>query len=258
MSAKKPRENVETLERGNIYFFYRPRVEEENPQGKSDLQRLYMLLNPDRGNRYRLIVIGQKQLPDPEKSGRQREWGFVDRVRKSPREIRDYLEDETYSTKTRGERHLPAARPAGEGVYRVLRHEDHTHLVYSLELPTKTGEVQEALEIEPEASYIASIANPDRGSARAPGLSGERRADFPQKLKHRFRDRKFADVDPPDFLDHEGAELILIAADEDISEELGVELDTERETSASAEIFRDLHVDKSNLPTEPLLDRRWE
>lgn len=258
MSGQASQAKVKTLERGNIYFFYRPRVEEEDPQGKSDLQRLYMLLNPNRSGRYRLIVIGQKHLPDPQKSGRQRQWAFVDRVRQSPREIRRYLEDETYSTKTRGERHLPAARAAGEGVYRILRHEDHTHLVYSLELPTKTGEVQEGLEIEPEASYIASIANPERGSARAPGLSKEQRAEFPKKLKDRFRDRKFADVDPPDFLDYEGAELILISADEDISEELGIELDTERETTTSAEIFRDLHIDKSDLPTEPLLSAKWE
>jgi hypothetical protein len=39
-------EKVETLEKGNIYFFYRPRVEEENPQGKDDIQRLQKTAGP--------------------------------------------------------------------------------------------------------------------------------------------------------------------------------------------------------------------
>ncbi|MBI5441761.1 MAG: hypothetical protein HY900_11200 [Deltaproteobacteria bacterium] len=41
---------VRTLESGDIYFLYRPRVGEEDPLGLGDVQRLYMLLSP-RGDR---------------------------------------------------------------------------------------------------------------------------------------------------------------------------------------------------------------
>jgi hypothetical protein len=185
-------------------------------------------------------------MPKPGRSAENRLWGFVDMVRKSPKSIRDALSEDTYRTKTRGEREIPAARPAGEGVYRILMHGgNHTHLVYALELPKKPGEVQQALEIEPEMSYILNIANPERSKPQAAGLSEKRQAHFPKHLMERFRGRKFSEADPPEFLDKEGAEIVLIAASEDISEELGIELKTENESAASAEIFKDLRLDRS-------------
>ena len=30
--------DIETLERGNVYFFYRPRVDEEEPSGSEEIQ----------------------------------------------------------------------------------------------------------------------------------------------------------------------------------------------------------------------------
>ncbi len=52
------------LERGNIYFFYRPRKEEPSPTGWEELQRAYVILSPDEGNKHRLITIGHKKLPE--------------------------------------------------------------------------------------------------------------------------------------------------------------------------------------------------
>lgn len=42
----------------------------------------------------------------------------------------------------------------GEGIYRILRHVDHTPLVYALDLPDEPDEVQRTLNLEEEASYI--------------------------------------------------------------------------------------------------------
>jgi hypothetical protein len=61
-------------------------------------------------------------------------------------------------------------------------------------------------------------------------------------------------VEPPDFLDFEGTELLFIGATEDVSEELGLELETEDESEATAEIFNDLRLEKSEHPVEPLLN----
>jgi hypothetical protein len=221
-----------------------------------DVQRFYMVLST--GDRYRLLVIGRKKLPKPEAGGHRQYWGFVEMVRKDPEAIRDELSGAAYSTKTRGERHLPAARPAGEGVYQILRHEDHTHLVFELELPERPGPVQEEFQLEEEASYIISIKNPEKGGPKASGLSEEKEAHFPQKLMDVFRGRRFANADPPEFLDHEGAEFVLISASADIGKELGIELDADKESLDSADLFKDLKMDKGKRPVEPLLTGEWK
>ncbi len=255
--ARSRQEKAQTLESGDIFFFYRPRIEEREPGGRRDLQRFYMVLKSHERQRFRLAVIGRKQLPDPGRKG-ERLWGFIDLVRKDPEAIRRELQGETYETATRGERRLPQARPAGEGVYHILRHGDHTHLAYALELPKEPGEVQEELRIGKEGSFIISVKNPERPSPPGVGLGGERQAEFPQKLLEVFAGRKFADVDPPEFLDHEGAEFLLISAAEDVKEELGIELEAEEESESSAEIFRELHISRQNRPTAPLLRGEWE
>jgi hypothetical protein len=250
-------DDVTVLEKGNIYFFYKPRVEEHEPSKQSDLQQFYMVLSPQGKRLYRMGVIGREQLPDPAKKGKARYWGFIDAVEKSGRKLAEGLTEDTYETKTRGTRDQPAARPAGEGVYQILRHGNHTHLIYALELPRKTGEVQDALNIEDEASYIISIRNPDKAAPPRAGLPQRDRAEYPKKLKQVFRDRKFADADPPDFLDHEGAEFLMIAASENPEEELGIHLDTDKETRDSADIFRDLRLHTSEHPIEPLFKGEW-
>lgn len=37
--------DIKTPESGNIYLFYRPRVEEDEPEGIEDLQRFYFVLS---------------------------------------------------------------------------------------------------------------------------------------------------------------------------------------------------------------------
>ena len=90
------------------------------------------------------------------------------------------------------------------------------------------------------------------------GLDETRRADFPKGLRDRFRGRRFISVDPPDFLNYEGAEILFIGSSQDVSEELGLQLDPEHETEATAEIFNDLRIEKSLHPLTPLLKGNWE
>jgi hypothetical protein len=253
-----PEEKVHVLEQGNIYFFYRPRVEEQAVQGFDDVQRMYMVLSPHGKRSYRLIIIGEKRLPVVTREGDRKSWGFVEKVASQAEEVEDELDPKTYSTKTRGERNLPPARPAGEGVYVIVRHNDHTHLAYALELPDKPGDVQQALNILEEGSYIISVKNPEASSPPGTGLDESRRARFPRDLQERFRGRRFIPVDPPDFLDHEGAEILLIGASQDVFEELSLQLNREHETEATAEIFNDLRMEKALHPITPLFKGKWE
>ena len=94
---------VSTLERGHIYFAYRPRVDVTVVRGPDDVQRLNMILSPRGRDSYRLLVVGEKRLPAPD--GDRRTWAFVDKVSRDPEEIEDELDPRTYLTRTRG---LPA------------------------------------------------------------------------------------------------------------------------------------------------------
>ncbi len=170
MSARREssaRADAKILERGNIYFAYRPRVDVQTVHGLEDVQRLSVLLGPRGRDSYRLIVIGQKRLPAVD--GDRTAWGFVEKVASDPEAVEDELDPKRYLTTTHGERDRPAARPAGEGVYAIVRHRGHTHLVYVLELPAEPGEVQRALNIAREASHIEAGGSIGGRGALRPG-----------------------------------------------------------------------------------------
>lgn len=255
-SARTPAPAV--LERGDIYFAYRPRIDAAAARAFADVQRLYMILSPYGRRVHRLIIIGEKRLPALTGNGDRKTWGFIDKVAARAEDVEDELDPRTYPTQTRGERHVAPARPAGEGVYALVRHGEHTHLAYALELPATSGEVQQALNIAGEASYIIVVKNPEAPSPEGVGLDETRRARLPKALVARFRGRRFIPVDPPHFLDHEGVEIVLVGARTNVAEELGVDLEPSHETAATAEIFRELKLEQSIHPLAPLFQGKWE
>ncbi len=252
------------LERGKIYFFYRPKVTKASAKetgkaaahGMNDVERLYMVLRPQDKKKYRMLVVGAKKMPAI-RDGGQKNWAFVDDVTSSPGKIKRDLQAEEYGTKTRGKRLRPQARPAGEGVYRIVRHGDHTHLAYALELPKGQGKVQKALNLKDQGSYIVSVKNPEKGTSRARGLRKDQRAEFPKRLQGKFEGRRFYDMDPPDFLNYEGCEVLFIGAKKDARKELGIELNTRDESAASAKVFKELKVERKKQTKEPLLAGEW-
>jgi hypothetical protein len=96
--AERNERDTKTLERGNIYFAYTPRVhspgEETKVEGVEDIERTYMILSVQGQRRYRRIVVGRKRMPDVEQ-GRERFWGFVDIVGQRPEKVEDELEEST-------------------------------------------------------------------------------------------------------------------------------------------------------------------
>lgn len=248
---------AETLEDGDLYFFYRPRVEDEQVKSLEEVQRLLVVLHPWRGPRpLRLLVVGRKRLP--EIAGHDRFWAFVDEVVERPEELREALDGRTYETKTRGERHQPAARPVAEGAYVIARHGDHTHLAYQLEQPHRLGAPQQELNIEQEASYVVTVKNPQAPSPPRVGRPEPGKADLPADLQERFRARRFAPLDPPDYLDHPGTEMLLIGAAHDASQELQLDLDAEVERAAHSSLFDDLRMGRQERPIKPLFEGQWQ
>jgi hypothetical protein len=243
------------LEAGHIYFFYRPRVETERAEALEDVERFYLILRPHDKQVWRLLILGRKRLPEA-KNSKEKVWAFVAKVGHKPEEIEDELDRNWYGTKTRGERVQPEARPAGEGVYSLVAHDKHTHLTYKLEFPKRPGKVQEDLRIEPEGSYIITVRNPDAPAPPATGLQPQQRAEFPKELKDKFKGRRFISLEP-DFLDYEGAELVLVGATTRPEEELGIELKPEEESETEAAIFSDLKLERDQHPLEPLFKGEW-
>jgi hypothetical protein len=117
------------LERGDIFFFYRPRVGVGRVRSLADVQRFFLALHPDGQSRLREIIVGPKRLPDPGRH--ERCWAYVAGVWDSAEDFREELNRRVYETKTRGERVQPEARPSGEGRYAIVDHEGHGHLAYA-------------------------------------------------------------------------------------------------------------------------------
>ena len=242
-------------ERGDLFFFYRPDVDDESPHDIADVRRLHLVLRPEAGEMIRLITVGRKTLPNSGAGGNH--WAFVDRIFHEPAELKEALGGTTYETETTGERHLPEARPAGEGVYALVKHGRDSVLAYALELPEELGEVQQAFGIERAGRFIVSVKNPGMASPAGLGLEPELQGQLPEELQSLFGARRWHPADPPAMLDHQGIELILIGGRIEPDADLGIELDPQPEDEDQAEVFRDLHLDRSERSIRPLFEGKW-
>jgi len=243
------------LETGDIFFLYRPVVNEHDPKSVEEVQRFYFVLRPEGDAFVRLCVAGRKRLPYVTRH--ERVWGFVDMVEKDPAVLEKVLREETYETGTRGAQRLPAARPAGEGVYAINLKDGQMHLSYALELPEDPDEVQRSFNIAPEASFALSVKNPEKGQPKGAGLRPEQKADYPERLQKAFRGRRFSREDLR-LLDYEGAEFILVGARTDPEAAYEVDLETDDEDYDSAEIVKRLRMVKSRHPVKPLFEGKWD
>jgi hypothetical protein len=249
----------DVLERGAIYFVYRPRVNETAVAGLRDVQRFLFILHPDSQHRYRRVIVGRKRLPRVVRGRHQRFWAFVDRVRETPLEIERDLEAYRYRTRSGEERFQPAARPAGEGVYAIVRHGEHTHLTHALSLPSRPGDVQQTLGIAEQGNLVLTVLDPAFDARPADALTARSAAEDPDPPCVGDADpgRRFLPADPPHMLDREGCNLILIAAGIAPEESLDAHLVPDEQPPERAAIFRDLAMSPEEHPMEPLVTGQW-
>src|SRR2546427_11706614 len=75
----------EIIESGDLFFFYRPKVDSEEVKGLGDVQRFYMVTSPEKNetdtkkDMHRLFLLGQKQLPEiveGKQSSKERNWAL--------------------------------------------------------------------------------------------------------------------------------------------------------------------------------------
>jgi hypothetical protein len=247
------------IEQGDIFFFYRPKVGTEEVEGIKDVQRFYMVTYPEGNNKYRLFIVGQKQLPEiveGKSTSEEKNWAVNILTTSNPEDIQKELLPAEYTTETRGRRRLAAAAPAGEGKYSIVKHDNHTELAYILELPEIPGPTQREFEIKKEASYIISVKNPD---VKVPGFAAsEKNPEYPKNLKEKFGDRRWINVEDPNLLNYENTQLLLIGArKKDVEEELGIDIDEEKETERSADMFKELKLRKEQVLLKPLIKGKF-
>lgn len=237
----------DVLEWGDLFFLYRPKVEHDEAGGLDDVERLHLVLRPRDRQLWRLLVMGAKRMPDL--ASHERNWGFVDAVLRREGDVREAFAARTYETKTRGTRHLAPARPAGEGVYALVRHGSQVLLACRLELPATPGPVQEALRILPEAVYALQVKNPE-----APGaaLLGEGRVHLPKRVQAGFEGRRFEGESAAP-LDHEGVEFLLIGTE---TVAPGA-LEAENESARSSDLLGLLGARRERTALEPLIEGVW-
>jgi hypothetical protein len=193
---------VEVLERGDISFFFRPRVQPADaPAGSATapgVQSFFFVLST-AGDRHRRVRVGRKRMPAA--SG-ERLWARVERVGSLQRVLADQLEAEEYRTKTRGDRYQPGARPIGQGGYAFVRHGDHIHLVYRIE--QLEDDVPDEVGVPEAGSDLVLFSRSELDGDPAGGrlrwtIAGE-----------------------PALLDEEGAEIVIVGTGGD--DDLGVDV----------------------------------
>jgi hypothetical protein len=221
------------LEKGIIYFFFRPCVNITEPQGIEDVARSFIVLRPlplgaklgdgpleDSGNA-RLLALPKKMLP---KSKRDRFLIFVDKANAHIKDLREQFAGNEYATKTVG--YVPflfyklsrlirkyststtePATPFAEGVYAITSTGRESHLAYQLTVPSTIGEIQKELGLHEKGSFVVSAKNPE-----APGPANatlDNPAKYPESLQKKFRNLRWMPLEPA-LLDYEGTQVLFI------------------------------------------------
>jgi hypothetical protein len=209
------------IERGLIRFYYRPHMQGEET-GNLDLQRLFVLLAPAAHRaddiprsfqKKRLLVIGRRTLQVSSEPGKASTphtsvWCLVDVVSTDQDEIARVIGDQDDLHQNPGSRPHASAIQCGDGIYAIVRFQDHSHLVYRVSWPGNVSDVQRDFHIEPEGSYVLAVKNPQYPTASSNVKLP--RSRFPPELQSLLGERRHSPVLDSAFLDYVGAELLMV------------------------------------------------
>ncbi|KAL4926908.1 uncharacterized protein BDV17DRAFT_138139 [Aspergillus undulatus] len=209
------------LEKGLIYFFYRGRVNVQEPHSLQDIARSFFVLRPtplgaaidreqgavDTGAKCRLMMLPKKKYP---RSGKDREMAFVEKAGASVKQLQDsFIAGDTYETSTRGTREIPEAKPYAEGVYAITSTKKATHIVYHITLPDKASEIQDDFGLSERGSWLVQSKNPKYPSPPFAQLPKE--PEYPQSIIEKFKDYRWIPAEP-ELLDYANAQFLMVGS----------------------------------------------
>ncbi|KAJ5594182.1 uncharacterized protein N7459_000390 [Penicillium hispanicum] len=221
------RENVVSsniLEKGIIYFFYRPRVSLPDPQSMDDISRSFMVLRPtplgaeldesqgsiDKDARCRLLILPKKKFPT---SPKERDMGFVEKAGQTMKDLQEkFIASSTYHTSTRGERTVEEAKPYAEGVYALTSTYRASHLAYVLTIPAHIGEIQENFGLHERGSWIVQSKNPKFPGPPIGRLPKE--PEYPESVRAKFGDLRWVPMQP-EFIEYPNSQFLMIGEAQD-------------------------------------------
>ncbi|WP_147410180.1 hypothetical protein [endosymbiont GvMRE of Glomus versiforme] len=93
----------------------------------------------------------------------------------------------------------------------MVSHNNHTHFIYRLTIPSQVKEIQEGFNLQKEDDYLINIKNPQAATPPGVGLTERQKVKFPSSLQTKFANYSFIPLATSEFLNYEGAELLLIA-----------------------------------------------
>lgn len=221
--------DVSVLEEGDIYFFYKPKRGVEQPRSIEDIARFYFVLQESGSRPPRYVVMGNKKMPQFE-VGDKTSWGFIQIVGGRGFEITGRSSKQASKN---------SSRPAGEGIYAIVSHRTHSHLMYTLELPKEVGEVQKAFNIKKEADYILM---------QRPAEIGPSFMDLPYS--------NFLPVRDNYHMNKNGTQLLLIGVGPDIGR-IGISAEAEKESLNTSDLINKLKVDVKRHPITSLISGHW-
>src|SRR5215204_5556950 len=254
---------AEVLEKGDIFFFYRPKTKIVDGSGDvksiEDIRRFFMVTatttaaNTENEQQQQFDETNRKTSKEAGRS--ERYWAKVGGIYENPQELTSELLSDEFR---RGD----AARAVGEGKYAIVKHQDHAELAYVLEMPEEPGEAQRELGIEKEASYIVSIINP-KVPVPAGYPSSVELPNYPESILKEFGENENFVSLARDlrFINFQNAQMILVGAREGrdvIQKEFGIDIREEKETVHSADMFSKLKIEKDKVPTKPLIEGKFE
>lgn len=228
----------------NTFMLLVPRVSDSEtaPAPKADQSDQPDKREPPNPTGYRLISLGKKRLPEPAAAlklgqepggigGSHSEaiWATVAEIGTDIERVAQGMQEKRYSTRTRGERVTPAARPAGRGHYIMsIKQTDppssrEVRLTYHISHPSSDdfGDVQDDIGLHPSSSILMQMRNPTLSptgpNAPRAGLPADQRARLSKdELQETFggdvdgKGTRYARPEEPSLLDREGVELLLI------------------------------------------------
>ena len=219
----KKENDSKTIEHGDIFFFYRPKVGTEKVEGIEDVQRFYMVTSSaedihgkKKEKVYRLFLVGQKQLPEiieGKSTSKERNWALNILTTSNVNKIfikNFYLQSIQLRQEVNAD--LELLHRLEKASIQSVKHRGHTELAYLLELPQVPGPTQKEFEIRKEASYIISVKNPEVNVPGFAAFSSARKPEYPKRLMEIFGDRRWMDVENSELLDYENTQLLLIGA----------------------------------------------
>jgi hypothetical protein len=274
--------DVKTLEQGDIFFFYRPKVSSKEIKSIDDVRRFYMVLCPEDEQKiidntnndtnikkkklYRLFIIGKKSLPEIRKTearSSERFWAQVGGIFYDSKKLGEDLTSEEF-------RKGDVARPVGEGKYAIIEHQNHTELAFILEMPQEIGEAQKELGIQKEATYIITVINPNKPVPEGYSTAEAERPKYPKDIENylnNIQDKFISLSQNLNLINYQNAQVVLIGAragKDIIKQEIGLDIETEDERedkeniSLSADIFTKLKIRKEQVPIKPIIEGKFQ